>query len=109
MMPAGLQPVELEVHHVRHPRQRMPVTGISGIEGPGDTLTCESGLDVLVLRHIRIVIEVGEVAVEHPPERPDGDGQQEKDYECKIARVRTAVVYLPGLGIFLASSLTKSG
>jgi hypothetical protein len=34
MMPSGFQPKELNVEHVGHPGQRMPVCGITGRECP---------------------------------------------------------------------------
>ena len=48
VMPAGIQPEELDIQHVGNPRQRMPVARKAGLEGPGNVLPVEPVPDVKV-------------------------------------------------------------
>ena len=44
-MTGRMEPVELAVHHVREPRERMPVARVRVREGPGDAVQREAGDD----------------------------------------------------------------
>ena len=84
VMRAGVDAEELDVHHVRDPRERMPVAGITGCERPLDIGGRETGDDVRVLDHVLRVVEVDEVVVANG--RVDEERQRGEDEGGKRPR-----------------------
>jgi hypothetical protein len=72
MMPSRMQTIDLDVKHVGDPCEGMPISSVGGRECPEDTLEAESSVDVWVLEHIDIVIEVDESMVSNLPEGCQG-------------------------------------
>ncbi len=59
----GCESEELAVHHVRDPRQRMPVGGVLRRECPADAAPAQTGNDFRILVDVVPVVEVDEVEV----------------------------------------------
>ena len=63
MMSGGFESEHLHVRHVRHPRQRMPVTGVELGECPFHGLGIDSLFDVRILGDVIGIIKRDEAAV----------------------------------------------
>ena len=50
----------LHVRHVGNPRQRQPIRRIELREGPFDVRPCQAGRDVIVLRQVFQIVDVGQ-------------------------------------------------
>jgi tetratricopeptide (TPR) repeat protein len=60
------------------PCQRMPVGGVSGVEGPDEALPGQSYSDMGIFQDIPSVVVVDELVIAYlPVNRPDGDDQEE--------------------------------
>ncbi len=66
MVRPGVHPEQPHVHHVRQPRQRMPVRRVSGGEGPGHRGPRQPG------GHVRIVGDIDRIVQRHEREMPNG-------------------------------------
>jgi hypothetical protein len=60
-MAAGVETEELAVSHMRKPRQRVPVCGVEGSEGPDESLRRQAGHDHWVRPDVGVVVEVNEL------------------------------------------------
>ena len=83
MVPGRVQTIELAVHHMRDPGQRMPVAGVAALEGPEQAGPGQPGFDVGIIADVVGVIEVNElVASDRPisdPGRQDEQGANDED------------------------------
>jgi hypothetical protein len=67
---------------VGHPRQGVPVGGVTGREGPAYSLDGDSILDRLVLCYVNVIVIVDESMISDLPKYNQGDhGQKKIDYE----------------------------
>ncbi len=57
--------IEPPVHHVRDPRQRVPITGIEGGECPLDALRVYPLLHMQVLHNIIAIVELDKIVIPH--------------------------------------------
>ena len=64
VVPAGLQPVDLNVQHVGKPRQRVPVARVHAHERPADPLQREPGHDRRIAGDIVWIVVVQEAVVD---------------------------------------------
>ncbi len=80
MVRARAQPEELAVQHVRQPRERVPVAGVAGGEGPGEPRASEAGAHVGVAAHVVGVVVAHEAVAGHlRVHRECGDGEEHGD------------------------------
>jgi len=68
MIAAGIQPIELIIHHQGQPGQGMPEISIRGTEGPAEAVNRNAGLDVIVLDNVNIVVNVDKFRLNNPVE-----------------------------------------
>lgn len=88
-MASRIQREQLAIQHVRDPRERMPIRGMSVSKGPNDPLHFEAREDVRVLIHIFFVVVIDEVVSEGLTENEPGDGEKKNaDNNAGSARVR---------------------
>ena len=64
MMSPRREPVNLAVQHVRKPRQRVPIAGIFGCEGPGYVPGRQTVGNIRIVIHVTIVVIVYKLVVE---------------------------------------------
>jgi hypothetical protein len=60
-MTSGVQLVGFEIRHVGYPGERVPITRMKRCEGPRKIFHREAAVNLSVVRHIDIVIEIDEV------------------------------------------------
>jgi hypothetical protein len=77
MMAAGRQPMELDIEHVRQPRQWMPETHVAVAECPPHALSGETRLHVGIVGHVDPVVDVDEVEARGGPVE-EGEADEEK-------------------------------
>jgi len=58
---AGIQPEQLDIEHVGHPGQGMPIAGVVGGEGPECARPGQAGLHLWVLGDVILVVEIEEL------------------------------------------------
>src|SRR6266513_5698189 len=61
MVPGGVQAVELDIQHMRQPRQGMPIVGMKGGKSPDKAAVRDAGFDIFVFGYIRRVVIIDEV------------------------------------------------
>ena len=76
VMPAGAQPEQLHIQHMRKPRQRMPVAGMKMAERPDHARPRQPVQHLRILEDILRVVIIGEDTARHRPVG-GGDGQHE--------------------------------
>src|SRR5215831_1373959 len=77
----GAAAEELNVQRVRHPGQRMPVSGVKVLEGPFCRVVVYTAVNVRVVDHVHMVVGVNEGVLSHRPVQSQRDrSQQETDY-----------------------------
>ena len=79
VMALGLQMIELEIDDVGYPRQRMPIGGVAGGEGPFEALPVQALLDVRVQHDVIAIVIVDKGAGNYLVSRP-------KTKPCVISR-----------------------
>ena len=84
MVPCGVQPEELDVQHVGHPGQGMPVAGIAdGGESPTQVFNGQAVQHVAVFGNVNVIVEIDEVAQGNLPEGAgDDDRKNDADQEA---------------------------
>ena len=75
MVPCGVQAEDLDVQHVGHPGQGMPVTGIADGESPTQVFNSQAVQHVAVFGYVNMIVEVNEVA---PGNLPEGAGDDDR-------------------------------
>lgn len=91
MMSCRLETIDLPVEHMRKHRQGMPVGSAGGRKSPEDAFSGQAGLDVIILRHIQLIIIVDKPipgdAVEYGQ---DQNGQKNADPPilCKVIHLQ---------------------
>ena len=76
----GIHLVELKIHHVRDPRQRMPVRRIAGLECPDNSSPTQAIFYVWIFSDIAIVVEIDEIVPYYGSIESEGDcGEGEAD------------------------------
>src|SRR5262245_2906151 len=84
-MALRIQPIQVAVQHVRQPRQRMPIPGISSGESPDDTFSGESCLHIAVFHNVCMVVVGDEIVVSRLPiDRNSRHDQNQNDYITMI-------------------------
>src|SRR5882724_2123936 len=83
MMAGWIEAVELRIHHVRNPGERMPVAGMDMAERPPDSIPTEPAIDPRVFEDVIAVVEIDEVVAERlsedePDECPEKDNNAER-------------------------------
>src|SRR4030095_14346679 len=86
MMPARVVLKQRPIHHVRKPRDWMPVSRGAGRESPSDSLHRQARLHVRILRYIDRIIVIYEIVANGPAK----DEQCSKK-QCGTDRDRAAV------------------
>jgi hypothetical protein len=81
VMPAGPQPKQLAIEHVRNGRERVPVLRVDMGEGPPDALPAQPAVHVRILQDVKRIVVIDELVVEclskdNPDEREDADADQ---------------------------------
>lgn len=91
MMTSGIQPVDFTIYHMRNPGDGVPVAGVGGSEGPGDTLPSQPVLNVQVLRDVILVIKIDEIVMSDRPKADEGqNGKRETDTGTGAGKLREA-------------------
>ena len=96
MVRAGLEAEELDVRHVRDPREGVPVAFLSRPEGPGDVVRGEAGRDVPVFSHVLRVVESDERMLPHGrvDQQVEGDERHARPEEPCARRPRAGLVHV---------------
>ena len=82
---AGVRSVELVVQNVGEPRQRMPVAGMAGCEGPADFLGDRTLNDMRIFVDVFVVVVVDELVMDRLAEDQSNRQQQETaDGPCRV-------------------------
>src|SRR5215467_7850089 len=79
-----LQTIELDVEHVGHPGQRMPVCCISGCHCPGQPAPRHAHVDRGICGHVQTVVDRHEVEVSHRPIYKDDEGDKDRGHESSL-------------------------
>ena len=76
MMAGGIQSVELEIHHVRNPGQRVPVAGAEGRKSPNNSRPAHPLFDHAVGSDIIAIVQRHKVTIpDLSISRQNGQGQ----------------------------------
>ena len=67
-MPVRVEPKDLNVEYVRHPRQRVPVRFVAGGECPYNRLCGQAVLNIDVVGYVFDVVDIDEIAPGYVPE-----------------------------------------
>ena len=83
MMAGGIQAKDFAIHHVRKPRQRMPVAGVPGGERPFDARAGEPLLDHRIPGHVVRIVQVHETIPQRRQIGHQGDQQQQQAHGAR--------------------------
>ena len=84
MMTRGVEAIDLAIEHMRKPRDRMPITRVTGSKSPKDSLQSDSALDNLIFGDVSGVVIVYELAAKNRGKGGSRYNDQEKTDERKM-------------------------
>ena len=88
-MPAGVQPEDLTIQHMREPGKRVPITLVDIGEGPDNAGASQAGADPWVFVSVPGIVEVNEAVMAHSAEdNPADDCQGQANGKREIAARR---------------------
>ena len=94
MLCPGVQSEQLAIQHVRKPRDRMPVAGVSGGESPLDAGPRQAVLDDAIIRDVILVVVNDKAIVRHRPVSQQRDEREQQSYGARTGHRRAEVLAL---------------
>ena len=106
MVPRRLEVEPLAIQHVRHPRQRMPIAGIKGLERPGHAGPRQPPLDMRVARDVQLVVVKQELMGADWPIHGQGDETQSRADQSLASQVPRAIFHAQAVSAICAAGST---